>query len=282
MRQRWLGLTLLGLAVFIGTPIAISFIEGAQVNCPAIPEFPPNRSGEDWRFLDRGALVRDRVVDETLQSWWRRHGQGSPLSVRWEFSESRVRVNIPIWPLPIALAVAGAGCLWLARGRVKIARGATLGDRALVALTIGAAIATSSVLVLSFVASGGVYVVWSVIQDRVRIHAIGVDRGALFAEYWPDANQQSHSPVEHRGPMNLRLHRVAGSWQVTLPFWPLPFALFGASWWLHRRGTRSQRWAAQGRCHKCGYSLAGLGVPACPECGVDAALEKKSASLPSE
>lgn len=281
MKLRRIGQFLIGLAVLIGTPIAISFIDFAQISCPAPAEFPEGRSGEDWRFINRGAIVRDRVVDEGAQDWWRSHGRGSALSVRWEFSESRVRLNIPIWPLPAVLAVAGVCCLWLARDREAHTPGAMLRQRILTAGVAGAAIATTSVLVLSFAGSGGASLVWPVIDDRVHVYAVGAEQGSLFAEHWNDANHRTHAPIEQRGPISLRWHRAAGSLQIALPLWPLPLALLGTSWWLHRRANRSRRWAAQGRCQACGYSLAGLGSSACPECGAETAGDRGSTSLAS-
>lgn len=267
MKLRRIGLFLIGLAVLIGTPIAISFIDLAQISCPAPANFPEGRSGEDRRFIDRGAIVRERVVDEGVQEWWRSHGRGSPLEVRWEFSDNRVHVNIPIWPVPTLLAVAGVCCLWSARDRQFNVRTTTLGQRALIALSAYAAIAATSVVMLSFASSGGASVAWPVIKDRVSMRAVGAERGAVFVEYWRDANHLSHAPSPHRGPLSFGLHRFVGAWQFSAPLWPLPLALFGVSWWMHRRATRARRWVSQDRCPSCGYPLEGLVAPACPECG---------------
>ena len=59
-----------------------------------------------------------------------------------------------------------------------------------------------------------------------------------------------------------------GVFMVVIPLY-LPFAPLALSTaWLFSREGRSARWAREGRCAKCGYSLSGLPPRAeCPECG---------------
>ncbi len=44
-------------------------------------------------------------------------------------------------------------------------------------------------------------------------------------------------------------------------------AAFGHHVWRTLAELRARRWRAAGRCAACGYPLAGLPEPRCPECG---------------
>ncbi len=58
-----------------------------------------------------------------------------------------------------------------------------------------------------------------------------------------------------------------GMVSFVLPMW-MPTALFATALWIGCRPARRRRRRKKlGQCLNCGYSLTGLGLPRCPECG---------------
>lgn len=160
MRSRWLGMMLLGLAVVLGTPVVTSFL--VRLSCPAPISMPPGRSGEDRRFLERGALVQHRFVyDETTFQHTR--AQGSPFSFRWTRKPEISDICVPVWPMPPVFAGIGvlawrkgAGRMGPILARMKGPRAQSRWARFARLALAGLGLTTGCLIALSFLSLGGI------------------------------------------------------------------------------------------------------------------------------
>ncbi len=261
--------TLIALGIVSATAIGLSLVPSVRMRCPATSTFPKGWRGDDWRYLERGSLVRDRRLDpENPPIWWTRFSPpGSTWNWRWTVEPERIDISVPVWPLPIVLLAAG----WMVGRRAKpiptssaFGKAARRGGVALILL--GAS--TATIVILSFLCSDGITGVTltsgSNALNNPMIRRWGSANGELYL-FTEGIQQIAAQGLPKFMQVLVELDRSTP--QIAFPIWPLPILLLTGGLFLGRKSSLAIRRAAADHCPNCGYSLAGLAARACPECG---------------
>jgi hypothetical protein len=251
------------LATIVGLTMAASYW---YVSLPGSGTLPEGTRGDDHRMLHAGAVYWNRWVDRSGQwaLWWRRAPRGEPIALRWEWSEDRINVNLPVWPVPLTVVLAGGWLWWSAARRAGRARwgSAALRTRVFAAAVLALGVVTGALVWASFLGWGG----WYEFTDDYGRR--GVWRGVAFNTKEKDWPSFSKGLPPAPGLFEIEWKRNGSSWDYRMPVWPLPLVALAAGAVVARRGERAWQASGAALCSACGYDLRGLAAGTrCPECG---------------
>lgn len=272
MRQRWLGMVLVALAIILAAPIALTM--ATQSRWYLSKDF--NYPWTNQREIDNGVLVYGSGQTLSIGTPTSYPPPVRPFDFRWEQSGGVTSINLPVWPIPLAMAIIG-GFLWrrgsnrsprfVTDGRVSRKDRFAHGMRGLaIWLLIGTGVALASVTALSFHKPFETMSLHEATPSQVLQTHRTIERGGFGLWRFESFFGWARRPARP-GPFTFQWKVDGETLDLLVPIWPLPILMLAIGGVALLRRERSLLAFRKGHCLKCGYDLVATPGPICPECG---------------